>query len=373
MDEMMELDCVVVGGGVVGLAIARRLAMAGREVFLLESEPITGSGTSSRNSEVIHAGLYYPTASRKAELCVQGRLALYAYCRERSIPYRQCGKLVVASNAGEVAYLEKLLTQAAANGVDDCSLIDRSRLHRLEPMIEGHAALLSPSTGIIDSHALMEAFITDIEGYGGTVASNSPVVSGEVTPAGICLSVGGKDPFRAMCRLVVNSAGLGAWSVSEAIDGLDRGTIPPCHYAKGSYFALSGRAPATRLIYPVPEPGGLGVHLTLDLAGQARFGPDVEWVDAPGYDVDPHRAQRFYAAIRRYWPHLADGSLQPAYAGVRPKTVGANGGGGGDFVIQGPEVTGIPGFVALYGIESPGLTSSLAIADEVWRLLEPGS
>jgi L-2-hydroxyglutarate oxidase LhgO len=369
MDEVIELDCVVIGGGVVGLAIARRLAVAGREVVLLESEPLTGSITSSRNSEVIHAGLYYPRGSRKAELCVRGKHALYAYCRERHVAHRQCGKLVVASNPGEVAYLEKLLTQASANGVDDCRLIDAGELRATEPQIHGHAALLSPSTGIIDSHGLMEAYITDIEAHGGTIVVNSQVLSGELTHGGVRLSVGGGDPFRAQARLVVNAAGLGAWSVSAGLEGLDHATIPQCHFAKGSYFSLSGRAPASRLIYPVPEPGGLGVHLTLDLAGQARFGPDVEWTDAPNYDVDPVRAEKFYAAIRRYWPDLKDDALLPAYAGVRPKTIGPAGGGGGDFIIQGPKETGHDAYVALYGIESPGLTASLAIADELWRLL----
>ncbi|AYC99492.1 NAD(P)/FAD-dependent oxidoreductase [Neorhizobium sp. NCHU2750] len=368
MGEILELDCVVIGGGVVGLAIARRLAIAGREVVVLESEPLTGSITSSRNSEVIHAGLYYAAGSRKAELCVKGRQALYAYCRERHVPHRQCGKLVVASNEDEVTYLEKLLKQAAANGVDDCYLIDAAALHALEPEIHGHAALVSPSTGIIDSHGLMDAYITDIEAHGGSVVVNSPVLSGELTKEGALLSVGGADPFEATARLVVNSAGLEAWAVSQNMRGLDPATIPTRAYAKGNYFTLAGKAPASRLIYPVPEPGGLGTHLTLDLGGQARFGPDVEWVDAPNYDVDPARSEKFYAAIRKYWPHLKDGALQPAYAGVRPKTVGREGGGGGDFVIQGPQATGHPAYVALYGIESPGLTSSMAIADEVWQL-----
>jgi L-2-hydroxyglutarate oxidase LhgO len=369
MEDVIELDCVVVGGGVVGLAIARRLAIAGREVVLLESEPLTGSITSSRNSEVIHAGLYYSTGSRKAELCVRGKHALYAYCQERDIPHRQCGKLVVASSPAEVAYLEKLLAQAFANGVDDCCLLDAGEMRAMEPQIEGHAALLSPSTGIIDSHGLMEAYIADIEAHSGTVVVNSPVLGGELVADGVVLSVGGRDPFRARARILVNAAGLGAWSVSAGLQGLDPATIPQRHFAKGSYFSLSGKAPASRLIYPVPEVGGLGVHLTLDLAGQARFGPDVEWTDAPNYDVDPARAEKFYAAIRRYWPHLQDDALQPAYAGVRPKSVGPNADGGGDFIIQGPTETGHTAYTALYGIESPGLTASLAIADDVWRRL----
>ncbi|KAB1085102.1 NAD(P)/FAD-dependent oxidoreductase [Neorhizobium galegae] len=368
MGEVLTLDCVVIGGGVVGLAVARELAIAGREVVLLEAEPMTGSITSSRNSEVIHAGLYYPTGSLKAELCVVGKQKLYEYCRDRHIPHKRCGKLVVASNEAEVAYLEKLLKQAEANGVDDCRLIDSAELARLEPRIVGFAALVSPSTGIIDSHRLMEAYIADIEAHGGSVVLNSPVLGGELLADAVRLSIGGRDPVEIEAKLVVNSAGLSAWAISEGMNGLDRRTIPERHYAKGCYFSLAARAPAERLIYPVPEPGGLGVHLTLDLAGQARFGPDVEWVETIDYDVDPRRADKFHGAIRRYWPNLPDGALQPAYAGMRPKIVGPNGGGAGDFIIQGPEMTGHPAYAALYGIESPGLTASRAIAERVVRL-----
>lgn len=368
MREILTLDCVIVGGGVVGLAIARELGLAGREVVLLEAEPTTGSITSARNSEVIHAGLYYPTGSLKAELCVAGKHRLYDYCRERDIPHRRCGKLVVASSEAEVGYLEKLLKQAEANGVDDCYLSDAAELARMEPRIRGYAALVSSSTGIIDSHRLMEAYAADIEAHGGAIVLNSPVLAGELLNDAVRLSVGGRDPVEIEAKLVVNAAGLNAWAVSEGLTGLDSKTMPERHYAKGCYFSLAGRAPAARLIYPVPEPGGLGVHLTLDLAGQARFGPDVEWVETIDYDVDPRRADRFYAAIRRYWPDLPDGALQPAYSGMRPKVVGPNGGGGGDFVIQGPEATGHPAYAALYGIESPGLTASMAIAERVARL-----
>lgn len=370
MAEVLDLDCVVVGGGVVGLAVARELAMSGRDVVLLEAEPITGSITSARNSEVIHAGLYYATGSLKAELCVAGKHRLYDYCRERNIPHRACGKLVVAASEEEVGYLEKLSRQAAANGVEDCYLIDAAELARRQPQIRGFAALVSPSTGIIDSHSLMQAYTADIEANGGAVICNSPVIEGEFTADKVRLAVGGRDPVEIETRLVVNAAGLSAWALSESLSGLDASTIPPCHYAKGCYFALTGRAPATQLIYPVPEPGGLGVHLTLDLAGQARFGPDVEWIETIDYDVDPSRADNFYSAIRRYWPDLVDGALQPAYSGVRPKIAGPAAGGGGDFVIQGPEQTGHPAYVALYGIESPGLTASLAIGQRVARLTE---
>jgi L-2-hydroxyglutarate oxidase LhgO len=365
MSEILMLDCVVIGGGVVGLATARALAQAGRDVVLLEAEPMTGSITSSRNSEVIHAGLYYPTGSLKAELCVAGKSGLYDYCRERHIPHRQCGKLVVAASGTEVAYLEKLLEQAQANGVDDCRLIDGAALRKLEPEIKGFAALVSPSTGIIDSHRLMEAYIADIEAEGGTIVLNAPVLGGELVENAVRLSVGGRDPVVIEAKLVVNAAGLNAWPISAGLAGLDTATVPERHYAKGSYFSLTARAPASRLIYPVPEPGGLGVHLTLDLAGQARFGPDVEWVETIDYDVDPRRADRFYAAIRRYWPGLPDEALQPAYAGMRAKVVGPKDGGGGDFVIQGPEATGHPAYAALYGIESPGLTASMAIAEQI--------
>lgn len=367
MSERLALDTVIVGGGVIGLAVGRALALSGREVTVLEAEAMTGSITSARNSEVIHAGLYYPTGSLKARLCVEGRQALYAFCEERGIPHRRCGKIVVAATEPEAAYLEKLMAQALANGVTDCAFLDSPELRRLEPNITGAAALLSPSTGIIDSHRLMEAYIADIENCGGAIVLHSPVLGGALEQDTVSLSVGGRDPVEVDARLVVNCAGLDAWSVSRGIDGLHPVSIPPRHIAKGSYFSFAGRAPSNRLVYPVPEPGGLGVHLTLDLAGQARFGPDVEWVDTIDYDVDPRRADSFYAAIRRYWPALPDGALQPSYAGVRPKVTGPTG-GAGDFIIQGPQETGHPAYLALYGIESPGLTSSLAIAGRVAEL-----
>ncbi|WP_413987729.1 NAD(P)/FAD-dependent oxidoreductase [Labrys okinawensis] len=363
----LALDSVVIGGGVIGLAIGRALALAGREVVVLEAEAITGSIISSRNSEVIHAGLYYPTSSLKAKLCVEGKDKLYAYCEERGIAHRRCGKLVVAANEAELAYLEKLQKQAIANNVNDCILLDGDTVRRMEPDLVAAAALLSPSTGIVDSHGLMAAYVADIETHGGSVVTHSPVLGGRLEGNRMLLSVGGRDPIEIEAKLVVNSAGLDAWAVSRSIEGLDKTTIPERHLAKGSYFSLAGRAPSQRLIYPVPEPGGLGVHLTLDLAGQARFGPDVEWTKTIDYEVDPRRAEKFYAAIRRYWPGLRDGALQPAYSGVRPKITGPCG-GAGDFVIHGPWQTGHPAYLSLYGIESPGLTSSLAIAEEVKRL-----
>jgi L-2-hydroxyglutarate oxidase LhgO len=363
-----QFDTIVIGAGVVGLAVARALAMSGREVIVLEAENRIGSITSSRNSEVIHAGLYYPVGSSKARLCVSGKHALYAYCEARAIPHRRCGKLVVAATDAETVYLEKLLRQAEANGVDDCRLISARELRVLEPALVGSAALLSPSTGIIDSHSLMEAYAVDIESHGGMVVLRTPVTGGFISSDRINLEIGGADPATLDARLVVNCAGLHAWQVSNAIVGLDTTRIPPRHLAKGSYFSLEGRAPSQRLIYPVPEPGGLGVHLTLDLAGQARFGPDVEWTNATDYAVDPSRAKSFYAAIRRYWPDLPDNALQPAYSGIRPKVSGPDG-AATDFLIHGPAETGAARYVALYGIESPGLTASLAIGDEVVRLL----
>ena len=367
MNESIELDAVVIGGGVVGLAVARALALGGRSVTLLEAEATTGSITSSRNSEVVHSGIYYPTGSLKGKLCVEGRDALYRYCAERGVPHDRCGKLVVATSRAEAAYLERLHAQAIANGVDDCRLLGAADMARLEPDLAGAAALLSPSAGIVDSHALMAAFRADIEAAGGAVVVRSPVRGGALKGDAIRLHVGGRDPVDVLARLAINCAGLDAWSVSASIDGLDPATIPERHLAKGTYFSLTGRVPFRRLIYPVPEPGGLGIHLTLDLSGQARFGPDVEWTDHVDYDVDPHRAARFHEAIRRYWPKLPAGALQPAYAGVRPKCAGP-GDEPADFVIQGPSLTGHPAYVALYGIESPGLTASLAIGRLVAEL-----
>lgn len=356
---MERVECVVIGAGVVGLAVARALAQAGREVVIVEAEPAMGLHASSRNSEVIHAGLYYPAGSLKARLCVAGRDALYHYCAERAIPHRRLGKLIVASRESQLARLDALEAQARANGVADIRRLTASEARALEPALDCAAALLSPSTGIVDSHALMLSLLADAEAAGAQLALASPVEGGEVTPDGVALRVAG---MALLAKRVVNAAGLFAPDVARAIAGLRADSIPQARYARGVYFSLQGRAPFSRLVYPLPEAGGLGSHLTLDLAGQARFGPDVEWVDGVDYRVDPARADAFYRAVRAWWPQLPDGALAPGYAGIRAKIAGP-GEPDADFVIQGPAVHGAQGLVNLFGIESPGLTSCLAIAD----------
>lgn len=363
------VDCVVIGAGVVGLAVARAMALAGREVIILESTDSIGTGTSSRNSEVIHAGIYYAPGSLKAKFCVAGKKFLYRYCAERGIEHRNCTKLIVATSEAQRPTLGTIRATAAANDVDDLQLIDGRAASALEPNLRCVAALLSPSTGIIDSHGLMLAYLGDAEAHGAMIAFNSPVGGGRVDADGIELETGGAEPMRLRARCVINAAGLYAQAIAQRLVGLPPDSIPPTYFAKGNYFALAGKAPFSRLIYPVPEPGGLGVHITVDLAGQARFGPDVEWIDAIDYTVDPRRADKFYAEIRRYWPDLPDNALHPAYCGIRPK-LGPPGAPASDFVVQGPAVHGVPGLVNLYGIESPGLTASPAIADYVAYLLK---
>ncbi|HEY6517217.1 MAG TPA: NAD(P)/FAD-dependent oxidoreductase [Steroidobacteraceae bacterium] len=359
-----KVDCVVVGAGVVGLAVARALAMRGREVLVLEAEQAIGTGTSSRSSEVIHAGLYYPPGSAKAKLCVRGKQLLYDYCEARGVGHSKCGKLVVATDEEQAGTLAKIVATARANGVDDLRRLTAADALALEPALSCVAALLSPSTGIVDSHGLMLALQGDLEAASGTVALRAPVRSGKCSGDSIHLEAGSDSVIELAARVVVNSAGLRAQEVASRIEGIPRESIPPPIYAKGSYYVLQGRAPFRHLIYPVPETGGLGVHLTLDLAGRARFGPDVEWVEKLDYAVDPAGAERFYRLIRRYWPALPDDSLQPGYAGIRPKLSRA-GTTSADFLIQGPEGHGVRGLVNLYGMESPGLTSALAIAERV--------
>jgi L-2-hydroxyglutarate oxidase LhgO len=358
------VEAVVIGAGVVGLAVARVLALAGREVLILESADRFGSEISSRNSEVIHAGLYYATGSLKARLCVAGRDQLYAYCASRGVGHSRLGKLIVASGATQIPILKKIEVQARTNGVTDLAFLDAAATRALEPALNAAAALLSPSTGIVDSHGLMLSFLGEAEAHGAVLALESPVQSSRLEEDGFLLNVGGAAPMQLRCRYLVNAAGLGAQSVARAMTGFDSTQVPPLYLAKGSYFVLAGRAPFSRLVYPVPELGGLGVHLTLDLGGRARFGPDVEWIEKIDYRVEPDRAAAFYGAVRRYWPGLEDGALLPGYAGVRPKIYGPNG-TVLDFLIQGPSRHGVRRLVNLFGIESPGLTSSLAIADFV--------
>jgi L-2-hydroxyglutarate oxidase LhgO len=362
-----RVDAVVIGAGLVGLAVARALATAGREVLILEAEDAVGKHTSSRNSEVIHAGIYYPQGSLKARACVEGRQRLYGYCAERGVPHQRCGKLIVATNAAQLEELEGIRQRALANGVTDLVRVSPAQARALEPELRCVAALHSPSTGIIDSHALMLAYLADAERAGAMLALKSSLDRGVVRTGGIELHVAGAEPILA--AQVVNSAGLRAPSLARQIEGYPAELAPPELYAKGNYYTLAGRQPFSRLVYPVPEPGGLGVHVTLDLGGRARFGPDVEWIDRIDYTVDPRRSERFYAAIRRYWPGLPDGALEPGYAGIRPKISGPDA-PAADFVVQGPGVHGVPTLVNLFGIESPGLTASLPLADAVLRQLQ---
>jgi L-2-hydroxyglutarate oxidase LhgO len=363
------VDSVVVGAGVIGLAIAGRLARDGREVILLESAETFGTGISSRNSEVIHAGIYYKAGSLKARLCVDGKARLYEFCRSHGVAHRRTGKLIVATRDAEVAALEAIKRKAEVNGVTDLEWLDPAAARRLEPAITCVAALLSPSTGIVDAHGLMLALQGEAEAAGANVVFRAPAQGGAVEDNSILLEVGGEQPMTLRCKRLVNAAGLGAQPLARALRGLDPKTVPPLYYSKGNYFSLTGKTPFTHLVYPAPDDTWLGVHLTLDLGGRARFGPDVEWVDRLDYAVDPARADSFYEAIRRYWPGLPDGALQPAYCGIRPKLTPA-GVTALDWMIQGPDIHGVPGLVNLYGIESPGLTSSLAIAEEVARLLD---
>ena len=387
---MEAVDCVVIGAGVVGLAVARALALAGREVLVLEAADAIGTGTSSRNSEVIHAGIYYPKGSLKARLCVQGKQLLYAYCAERGIAHRRCGKLLVATQEAQLGQLQGIIDKAAANGVDDLVWLSREQAQALEPALACVGALHSPSTGMVDSHGLMLALLGDAEDRGAMLARCSVVRALEPDAPGrgwrVQIEVLDEASIRCAqntvlklvelrgeshCFLVdriVNAAGLGANRIAALIQGMPEACRPRLHLAKGSYFQLGGRCPFNRLIYPMPNSAGLGVHLTLDLGGQGRFGPDVEWVSSESYEVEAARCKDFYREIRSYWPGLPDGALHPGYAGIRPK-LQAPGSPAEDFRIDGPQQHGFEGLVNLLGIESPGLTASLAIADRVADLL----
>jgi L-2-hydroxyglutarate oxidase LhgO len=361
---MDRVECIVIGAGVVGLALARHLALQGREVVVLEAEDRIGTGISSRNSEVIHAGIYYTAGSLKARCCVAGNRALYAFCQAHGVAHRRCGKLIVATDESQVEALRRLRARAEGNGVLDLQWLGGTEARGLEPQLHCVAALLSPSTGIVDSHGLMRALCLEAESHGAMVVLKSPALGGRRVAGGLEVEVGGNDPLTLLANRVFNCAGLGAQAVARAFEGIRLETIPTLRLSKGSYFGLAGAAPFSRLVYPVPVEGGLGVHLTLDLGGQARFGPDVEWVDREDYDVDPRRADGFYAEVRKYWPGLRDGALQPAYAGMRPRLYGP-GEAAPDFLIQREEAHGLPGLVNLFGIESPGLTACLALAAQI--------
>jgi len=364
------VDTIIVGAGVVGLAVARSLAVGGRDVLVIEKEDRIGSETSSRNSEVIHAGIYYPPQSRKAALCVEGKSLMYRYCTDRGIPHRQCGKLIVAASAEEVRDLRRIQANGAASGVTDLEMLDGGAAQALEPNLRCVAALLSPSTGIVDSHQFMMALEGDITATGGAIALNSRFQAATPTARGFRIQVGtlALDGFELDCGALINAGGLHAQTVAGSILGLPKDFIPTQYLAKGSYFVLGGKPPFERLIYPLPTAASLGLHYSVDLGGQTRFGPDVEWVDEIDYRVSTDGAAAFESSIRRYYPALPHDALKPGYAGVRPKIVGA-GAPAGDFVIQGPQSHGVAGLFNLFGIESPGLTSSLAIGRHMAALI----
>lgn len=369
---MDKVDGVVIGAGVVGLAVARALVLAApssaKEWLVLEAADAIGTGTSSRNSEVIHAGIYYPQGSLKAKLCVKGREQLYAYAAERGIGHLRCGKLIVATHADQLPALDAILQKAHANGVTDVLHLSPEQAKAMEPALSCVAALHSPSTGIVDSHCLILSLQGDFENAGGLVALNSPVAAAQFTADGWVVTM--VDGTELLAQTVVNAAGLTAPWLAKNFHGLDAKHVPTAFFAKGNYFTLAGKSPFSRLIYPVPEAAGLGVHLTLDLGGQAKFGPDVQWVDGPDdLVVSAEHEQAFYQEVRKYWPALSDGALQPGYAGIRPKISGPTQ-PAADFVIQGPALHGMKGLVNLFGIESPGLTSSLAIGDAVVEALQ---
>lgn len=368
--ELLHFDAAVIGTGVVGLAIARALALQGREVAVFEQATQIGTGTSSRNSEVIHSGaLSKPPL--KAQLCVEGKNLLYDYAETKGIPHRRLGKLIVATSPREVEILHTLQAQAIANGVTDLQWLTAAEAHELEPAVRCEAALFSPSTGIVDSHRLMTELQRDAQQSGAMMALATPVLGGQIEDDGIVLTTGGREPETIHFQTVINAAGLQAQALAHLFDGLPAETIPPIHYAKGHYYTLRGPSPFHHLVYPVPEKGGLGKHVTLDLAGGTRFGPDVFWLDEVDYSDTSFTAQReaaFYAGVRSYYPQLPDGALAVGFSGIRPK-LGPAGSGEHDFMIQGSATHGVEGLVNLFGIESPGLTASLAIAQAVLKMI----
>jgi len=363
-----SVDCVVIGAGVVGLAVARALALAGREVIILESADMIGTETSSRNSEVIHAGIYYQVGSLKARFCIEGKNKLYEFCAEHGVPHRRCGKIIVATDESQVPAMHEIKERSAKCGVMDLEFLTAEDAKAMEPELFCHAALWSPSTGIIDTHTLMLELQGEAEANGAMTAFLSPVEGGTITDDGIVLEVGGEMPMRLRCCEVINSAGIHAPALAGTLEGMPADKVPTTYLTKGNYYALTGKTPFSRLVYPAPTTQFLGVHITIDIGGQARFGPDVEHIDEMNYDVDPRRSDGFYEAVRRYWPGLKDGALHPSYSGIRPR-ITPPGEPLCDFVVQGPGEHGISGLVNLFGIESPGLTSSMAIADYVVEML----
>jgi L-2-hydroxyglutarate oxidase LhgO len=363
------MQFLIIGAGVVGLAVARAAALKGHDVVVAEAAPAIGTGTSSRNSEVIHAGMYYPTGTLRARHCVRGRRMLYEFCASHGVPHRKCGKLIVAANAGEIAKIESIKAQGEINGVEGLELIGGNAARAMEPELVCAGALHSPETGIIDSHAYMLALRGDIEGAGGAIALNTPMIGAARKGGQWIARFGGRDGSEFAFDAIANCAGLHAQSVARSIEDYPKTRVPRQVLAKGNYFSYAGRPVFSRLIYPTPIPGGLGVHVTLDLAGRMRFGPDVEWISHENYSVDPARANIFYDRIRTYWPGLRDGTLSPDYSGIRPKLSGP-GEPQGDFLIDAPAQHGRPGLVQMFGIESPGLTSSLSLGDEVASYLE---
>jgi len=375
---MEQVDCVVVGAGVIGLAVAREMALQGHETILLERESAFGTVSSARNSEVIHAGIYYPKDSLKAKLCVEGNRLLYEYCRSHQVGTQSYGKLIVAADETQIIDLQAILYKAQNNGVPEIKMISGDEAKSLEPNLQCVAAILSSTTGIVDSHGYMLSLLGGFEDAGGMIAYQSPLISakpiGNNAEGGYALEIGGADGMQIQTKLLINCAGMSAVTIAQKIEGLKKDQIPKAYFAKGNYFSLSGKSPFTHLIYPIPEPGGLGVHLTLDMGGQAKFGPDVEWLDIDAeehidYTVDPRRSEGFYEAVRRYWPSLKDNSLQPDYSGVRAKIVPPNA-PAGDFCFNSPNDHGLHGLYNLYGFESPGLTSSLAIAKHLERQIK---
>jgi L-2-hydroxyglutarate oxidase LhgO len=365
---MERVDTIVIGAGVIGLAIARAIAQSKREVLILEAEDAVGTATSSRNSGIIHAGIYYRPGSLKARFCVMGRDLLYAYAAARGIAHKKCGKLIVATHRDQITKLHEWCANAERNGVGVMRLLTAVEAKAMEPEVSCAAALHVPQTGIIDQHEYLMALLGDAEVAGATLALQAPVEKGAVTDNGFALEVGGNSKMSIACGTLINAAGLGAQNFARRLEGLDPATVPGQVLAKGNYFSLAGKSPFQMLIYPLPVLGSSGLHASCDLGGRLRFGPDVEWVDRIDYRVDPSRAPQFEQAVRRYWPGLPLNALQPDFAGIRPK-LAKNSPHDSDFVVHDLRVHGVPRLINLYGIESPGLTSALALADHVARLV----